>query len=671
MRLTQNHFLVIVVVTSNVICSYVTLVLVAASFFGTNEGMVRRRTLQQQCCKCSIVQDSDGDGLPDFLDLCPKVNDFAAEQTCDTSEFTSDVAVLRDDSDSSIDDSLVASFFFGTDVMFEVKMNIDDVDEQQNQQFEYYTFKAEITADGDDEILIEVEYKFTIENDEIGRRLIDDNSGSGPKCCNEGDKYSGYSLCKSNIIKICTEVATKHPKVKTAQTICKIVDKIPGDRQKMCDWIKEKGVGKLCEWGLPEETLCREIFSCDLKKDNFCCSKSANVKQCPETGDCVNLNIESCCPGYQPCSAGVACPADKCCPSDNYCSKSKSKECCNPEPDQKCTEDGCCNNANLCGTKCCQDGEECIDNACCPLNKDCGDQCCNDDKKCESCGCVDRVDEVCCADSVTIRKLSEIPGLTCSTNDDCCLPGFYECCGGQCIDTKKKACCNPGDVTEGTPYDAEIKQCCIFSSKVVENDECCPEDCPGNTLDGNICCEGGTKCIDGEVYADGQDCCPDETPCGNTCYNPEQYKCCGDNNLLYLGNDKSPDDYVRCGNVCCRACEGCSENGDRCCGSVGGFCLWDMTCNCEDDPDNWRRCPNGDFKCISKKGGCCSDESRCEDGTCKKGDCPCPERSTQCGESCCRTCAGCYKSWEEGDPLDGMGCCENWGGPCLWDLTCD
>lgn len=43
---------------------------------------------------------------------------------------------------------------------------------------------------------------------------------------------------------------------------------------------------------------------------------------------------------------------------------------------QKCIDDSCCAEENVCADACCEDNEECIDDECCPEKRACGDKCC-------------------------------------------------------------------------------------------------------------------------------------------------------------------------------------------------------------------------------------------------------------------------------------------------------
>jgi hypothetical protein len=257
--------------------------------------------------------------------------------------------------------------------------------------------------------------------------------------------------------------------------------------------------GTLC---CSAETTCCGDFAC-CSPGSYCASPALSI--CCPTGAVACRG--GCCPVGDKCVAGFyCCPADAgdfcgqelgCCPPGQRCFEQKiagvvvDQVCCDRDPchgtccpaGEVCSDTGCCDPLDLCGTVCCPraEGNVCLNGTtCCQAGKACGGGCC--------------------------------PGFATCCNGTCCPNLGDRCIGGLCCPENRacgNACCPEGytctNAATGTCQPCPLGEApCAFGSGAPA---CCPL---GTTCCGNgACCAANEQCC---VFKQGLGC---YTSCAN------------------------------------------------------------------------------------------------------------------------------------------------------------
>jgi hypothetical protein len=193
----------------------------------------------------------------------------------------------------------------------------------------------------------------------------------------------------------------------------------------------------------------------------------------------------------------------------------------------------------------------------------------------------------------------------------CCFPSFEVCVNGECT-------CPP--------------ETTICGEQAADNFDCCSEEsgkpfcCSNDPFVGPICCEtpccGDVCCNSGQTCVDGQCTCTQGITCGiECCRGPDDVCCEGDNNI-----------------ECCKAALG------QVCHPEFGFCTTFREC-----PTGVEYCPPGvdcgtRFLC-TPAGECCTDGTVMTSGEC------CPSPSGYCQAAICDefgNCTFCEQCCPEG-----------------------
>jgi len=363
------------------------------------------------------------------------------------------------------------------------------------------------------------------------------------------------------------------------------------------------------------------------------------------------------CKGPEDCDDKDPCTVDQCGP-DGTCKRAPkcdvTQKCC----DGACGE--CCSKAD------CDDGVACTDDDCsagacihAPNNVACGaDQYCTVANGCrhkESCaGPTDLLscdDKNTCTDDVCTNLLCDHTVTTCAKGELCC-PGIgcAQCCedsqcndndacttdkcvSGQCSNTSLcqgstagAKCCASGDGT------STCGSCCS-AADCDDGVDCTKDTCASGTCthtdDSSACkagfvCDAAKGCVQtAQCSSDGD--CPSTDPCKtgscvagsctfDTCVNGGT--CCPGVGCRSCCGDAACDDLIACTSDSCSADGKCTHTPDNsvcgvgltCDPAKGGCvqCTSDAQCNdnigCTSDS-----CDLTSYKCIHKRGACCSD----------------------------------------------------------------
>jgi hypothetical protein len=214
----------------------------------------------------------------------------------------------------------------------------------------------------------------------------------------------------------------------------------------------------------------------------------------PPQSDSGGGGCSGCPDGCGPCQS---CNCNKCVTT---CATDGSETCC-PTTDGKSgacigINMTCCNGTGYpAGTGCCVAGQWCANNTLCAD----GNCCINGGEELSCSGtCFDPTEEYCCGATV-------IP-----------YTGTEECCFGQPYCEDDQQCCESDDEHSGSPAPSDY-QCC--------NGQGYPPDsgCCVNNGTGDVWCENGSLCADGNCCINGQE----TSSCSGTCYDPTTTGCCG------------------------------------------------------------------------------------------------------------------------------------------------
>lgn len=255
-----------------------------------------------------------------------------------------------------------------------------------------------------------------------------------------------------------------------------------------------------------------------------CTGGCGSAVQCNTSdGDCICCDpmyfttTPKCCSNFAP-SVTAESP---CCEQNQECcvntitkidgSMTVGNSCCDPTT-QTClpsSQQGCCDNAYVCGTDCCFSYETCVNGACCLGSQVCGSTCCPDGQNC----CLQDTGHATCCDS----------DHNCVADGSCCPKAYHlcgigsgeeVCCEYECVSASKQGpakCCKQGDTPaqpRNTNGDLESGQVCCPPERLATftgNQTCCPVGYvhqPG----GGISVEGGPCCKATDIC--GKNCCP-------------------------------------------------------------------------------------------------------------------------------------------------------------------
>jgi hypothetical protein len=222
-----------------------------------------------------------------------------------------------------------------------------------------------------------------------------------------------------------------------------------------------------------------------------------------------------CCTNFSPMQTAVS----PCCESTQECcvynvtlvdgTTHVANGCCDPST-ETCvvnSNQGCCPNAQVCGSGCCESYQTCVNGVCCDTAA-CGDTCCPDDQKC----CLhDTGKAVCCPQDATCME----DGSCCPSGHKICSVGSAEiCCQYECVGGSEQGpehCCQKGEVP-ATPRNTngflEKGQVCCPPARLATftgAQTCCPvgyvhQPGGGISVNGGPCCKATDVC--------GQNCCP-------------------------------------------------------------------------------------------------------------------------------------------------------------------